>query len=271
MIPSCIACNKINCLKYLVSDTNVLLCNECGAIQLEDEFQKKIHLTDFPRNPNFLEKIINRLIDVRVYGFQASEYFAYLKSKTDMNFHKALEIGSRFGSFVKELQKNNIDAYGIEAEQKAVKLSVTNKIKWGYFDKNYQSKEKFDLICLTQMITYVRDNYELLIHVKKLLNKDGIVFITTQNPESRFVRENLKMDANKHVANMIFSKKNYESLGSKIGLSLIDYTPYSDFHHEIFESKNKKLSALKYYLGFKKAYWADPKGNHVFILLKNIL
>ena len=97
--------------------------------------------------------------------------------------------------------------YGIEAEQKAVKLSVTNKIKWGYFDMNYQSKEKFDLICLTQMITYVRDNYELLIHVKKLLNKDGIVFITTQNPESRFVRENLKMDANKHVANMIFSKK----------------------------------------------------------------
>lgn len=72
--------------------------------------------------------------------------------------------------------------------------------------------------------------------------------------------------------NILFSKKNFESLEDKIGLELIDYTTYRpEIFLERFRrsgAKDEVLNYLKFH--WKKAYQPDPDGHHAFVLLKPV-
>lgn len=268
MRSKCLACDETNCLEFLDNKSKIFLCRTCDAIFLDDEPQnKKFDIKNY--KPTLFEKIFNMIIGTRVSKFAANAYLEYLKSKTKMNFKTALDVGAFTGIFVRELNNFGIDAFGIESNEKFVKLSVTKKIKHAYFDSTYPLEKKFDLICLTGMIMYVRDNYDLLQHIKKMLNKDGLIFISMVNPTSKFIREKLRKGMTSYLANMLLSKKNFISLERRLGLKLIDYTIYSDYHIELEQSNTKFLTSLKYFLGLKKPYSASSNGNIAYILLKN--
>ena len=263
------ACDETNCLEYLDNKSEICLCKACDAIFLDDEFQfKKFDVKNY--NLTLFEKISNIIIGNRFSKFGADAYLEYLKSKTKMNFKTALDVGAFTGIFVRELNNFGIDAFGIESNEKFVKLAVTKKIKHKYFDTTYPLEKKFDLICLTGMIMYVRDNYDLLEHIKKMLNEDGLVFINMVNPASNFVREKLRKGNISHIANMLLSEKNFYSLEKRLSLKLIDYTIYSDYHSELEQSNRRFFTSLKYILGLKKPYWKSLDGNLAFILLKKL-
>jgi len=261
----CLACNQINCLIYFNEKDKILSCNECGAIQLEHEMKNDRFNIEYTTEPSFFERFVNRMTYVKISEIPADAYIQYLKSKTDMNFKNVLDVGAKFGVFVDKLNKMGINAYGIEALQEYVKLAVTKKIKCAYFDKNSDLETKYDLICLTQMIYYIRDNYALFDHVKNMLTANGLIFVSTVNPLSSLLHEFLLPQA----ANMILSRKNFESLHEKLRLELIDYTTYSTNHYfDVVKSKYKKITALKYYLKLRESYTLDPNGNEAFLLLK---
>jgi len=130
---------------------------------------------------------------------------------------------------------------------------------------------KYDLICLTQMLYYMRDNYTLLKHTKNMLSDNGLIFIATINPESPYLRNELKSTFTGPGTNMVFSKNNFESLEKKIGLRLLDYTEYrANMFLDLYTNKNKKLNMIQYFLKLKKVYVPDPDGNHVLLLLKSV-
>jgi len=268
----CIVCNKINCVRYFNEQAKILECSECKAIYSEQQIDSKtIHFQEDLNIPTLSEKIKNKLTHERFWKLLSDEYMNYLKSKTNMNFKTALDVGTYFGSFVYELNKIGIDAYGIESNEKYVRLSVSNKVECGYFDENYKPKMKYDLICLTQMLYYMRNNYSILEHTQKMLSDDGLIFIATTNPESPYLRNKLKLVFEGPGTNMVLSKYNFKSLEKKMGLKLLDYTTYrTDLFFDLYDAKNKKLNMIKYFLKLKKAYVSDPNGNHAFLLLKNI-
>jgi len=268
----CLACNEINCVDYFNKQEKILECSKCNAIYSEEPIDSKTqHFQQDTHSPTLSEKITNKLTHERFWKILADEYMNYLKSKTNMDFKTALDVGTYFGSFVSEMNKIGIDAYGIESNQQFVKLSTSNKIEWGYFDESYKPKMKYDLICLTQMLYYIRNNYSILEHARNMLSNNGLIFIATANPESSYLRNKLKSVFTGPGTNMVLSKYNFESLENKIGLKLLDYTAYrANLFIDLYSNTNKKLNMIKYFLKMKKAYVPDPDGSHVFLLLKAV-
>ena len=243
-------------------DDDILRCVSCGGI-----FRKVSHDTTDHHTQKFDEekftRIKNKKGDVRVWRLVSDEYVKYLKSKTDMNFKHVLDIGSYYGTFVKSLTDIGINAEGIEADQNLVRLSVTDKIQHGYFDTNYKSDKKYDLISLTQMIYYLPDSYSILKKCHEMLTDNGLIFISTINPQSSMVQEKLIPTFASHV-NIYLSKTNYSNLKD---YELLDYTEYMpDMFNEMY--KHNKFKMIKYMAGLKKAYSVNVDGNHAFLLLK---
>lgn len=269
---TCPICN-IDSNEVLLEEKNVLQCKECDAIFKKEPPNHKKQLST-NTNGNSLrsikEKIGKNVIGKRFWNLVAEQYVDYLKQKTNMNFKKAIDIGALYGHFVSKLNDQKIDTVGLEADKTHVKSAVTNKISVGYFDENYPIETKYDLICLTQMIYYVSNPIAVLNHAKKMLETNGLIFISTQNPSSSFIKEKKIPEIIESGMNILLSKKNFEFLKTKIGLELIDYTTYRpEIYLQRFSSQNNKdefLNYLKFH--WQKPYRADPDGHHAFLLLK---
>ena len=266
----CMICDESNCLTYINETLKILTCAKCNVIYNEHEFTEKIFENKVFPKPPLLKLLFHKLTHVRLSQNMADEYVKYLKSKTKMNFKNVLEIGANYGCLVNNLNKLGIEAHGIESDQQFIEFAVTKNIQQGHFDKNYVLNEKYDLICLTQMIYFMRDNYAILKHVKSMLNPNGCVFISTRRGKLKAIsslggnkRENIS-------TNMILSKKNYESICNKLGLEVIDNTFYTS---ELGKNKSNlirnKLSYLQFIFNLKRQTHPDKDGDLSFILLKN--
>ncbi len=101
-------------------DNGVLRCVSCGAIfrvivnDTTGHHTKKFNEEEFTRQKN-------KKGDVRFWKLVSDAYVTYLKSKTSMDFKQVLDVGSYYGTFVKSLTDNSIDAEGIEANQNLVR------------------------------------------------------------------------------------------------------------------------------------------------------
>ena len=266
----CIACDQTNCLSYFKEEDKMYSCNQCAAIFVENEFDGKQAFYKESYAPRFFERIFTRLIHVYISKLYSDEYIHYLKLKTKIDFKNALDIGAKYGTLVEDLNKIGIDAHGIESDQRCMQLGVTKKIKWIYFDENYQSDVKYDLICLPQMIYYLPNSYAILKCVKNMLTPNGLIFIATYNPESMILKNKLKPYMGNNI-NMILSKNNFESLNDKLGLEMLDYTTYtSNVSLDFATNRNTTIAFLKYRLKLKKGLVLNPNGFFAFVLLKNI-
>lgn len=96
-----------------------------------------------------------------------------------------------------------------------------------------------------------------------MLNDGGMIFVSTINPEST-LNKNISFS---DTINVILSRKNYESLESKMGLKLLDYTTLKT---NILYDMKKKFNILLYFAKLKKPYLFETDGNHAFLLLKKL-
>lgn len=249
----CLACNSINCLKIINQNLRIYKCQLCYAIFLEKEYQQqkiktnktysKIEETYFKQTQKPIEeKIINYYVD-------------YLKLKTKMKFKSILDIGTGYGYLIKKLKKMGIKGEGIESNQLKNKMAVTNNIQHAYFDENFELVGKYDLICFTQVLNYLRNTKQILLNIKKYLNEEGLVFIVTTNPESKYVIQDYS-DATEesYYSNMLYSKKNFKNLKEEIGLEMIDYTTYREDIALDFIRHNSMITFFKYRMNLKKPW-----------------
>lgn len=266
----CVACGNINHLTF-EKKVNMMLCSKCKCLFAEKQDSPKTLFFKKRKLVKTLPAIVkNRLTHELFYNLIDDTYIDYLKLKTKMDFKNAIDIGCRFGGFVKKLNRFGIEAYGIEADDELSKFADANKVEWGYFDENYKSDKKYDLICLTQMLCYLPDSFSILNHAKNMLTDNGVIFIATLNPQSSIMYSEQSPLPNKTM-NVLLSKQNFKSLNDN-ELELIDYTEYaSPLYRDLYTEKNpmvKKFKILQYTLKFKKPYFQDPDGEHAFILLK---
>ena len=243
----------------------MMICSSCGVLFAENRVSQESHFYKNKTPVTYLDRIKNKLTHELFYNLIDDVYIKYLKS---FSFKSAFDIGTRFGGFVTKLNENGIDAHGIEADNELLKFAKSKKVTHGYFDENYKPERKYDLICLTEMLYYLYDSISILNHAKTLLTDNGMIFISTLNPESpNMYNENSPLP-NKSI-NVILSRKNFESLK---GFELVDYTTFrTPLYSDIYIEKNpilKKLKIMKYVLKLAKPYVKDPTGEHAFVLLK---
>jgi len=264
----CLVCKSINCLSIINQKLMINKCKICKAIFLEKEYQQ---LKDEPyvkvsKIKELYLKQIQKPIEVKIINY----YMNYLKKNTNMNFRSVLDIGAGYGYLIKKFGEMKVSGDGIESNGFKNKFAVTKNIKIGYFDENFKLKKKYDLICFTQVLNYLRNTKQILDNVKKFLNDEGLIFIVTTNPESKYVIEDYSNASEEsYYSNMLYSKKNFEEL-EDIGLKLLDYTTYREDIAIDFIRGNKVTTFLKYRMNLKKPIVEDPEGNIAMILLKKI-
>lgn len=257
-------CTKFNCLTYLNEESKLLICSECNAIYNEYEFTGKI-FSNVQNKSSVIKKIFHRLSHVIISYNIANEYLKYLKLYTKMNFKNVLEIGANYGCFIKKLETNGIITTGIESDKSFIDLGVSKNTKCMFFTADYKTDEKYDLICLTQMIYFLRDNYSVLNCVKNMLSPNGLIFITTSSGIPKMYSSLTSGKRDEISRNMILSKKNYESFCKKLGFEIVNMTNY----HTNFKGKTK-MDYLQIILKLRKQMMPNPNGEIRFILLKLI-
>ena len=104
---------------------------------------------------------------------------------------KVLDFGCGTGFLIEHLLNRGFDTYGTDTSTESLKY-VENKYRdrptfRGVFhvDELTKSGQKFDAIFVLEVIEHLPDEFllPLLDNVKKLLAKDGKVFVTTPNAE----------------------------------------------------------------------------------------
>ena len=242
-------------------DEGISYCISCNGIFRVEPNKQCYHTQEFDKD--VFTRLKNKKGDKRFWKVVSDEYVKYLKLKTDMSFKHVFDVGSYYGTFTKSLTDIGIDAEGIEANQNLVRLGVTDKIKHGYFDANYKSDKKYDLISLTQMLYYPPDGFSILKKCYEMLTNNGLIFISTINPQSSLIQGKL-IPVFQYYVNAFLSKTNFSNLED---YELLDYTTYmADMFNDMYT--HNKFKMIKYMSGFKKAYSVNPDGNHAFLLLK---
>jgi SAM-dependent methyltransferase len=225
----------------------------------EQDQRKRFHKTT-PK-PNLIRRTFERLTRVYLLKISTDGYISYLREKTDMKIKTTLDIGTKYGTFVKSLEDMGIDATGIEPNQFYVHNAVTKNVQWDFFDEGYISNKKYDLISFGLSICYLPDTFEALKKVKSMLQPNGLCFISTYNPASGFrpqAAENPK------------SKADYEDMCRKLGFEMLDYSTYiSNISLDGVARKNKIVMFLKYRFGNKRDFESQKDGFIAFMLLKN--
>tara|TARA_B110000014_G_C19980133_1_gene507515 strand:+ start:92 stop:889 length:798 start_codon:yes stop_codon:yes gene_type:complete len=264
MNESCKICHEENCLSEYKK--NVILCKKCNSIYTDLE-----HST-FPSIIS-LNSTIKIKMQKKISKIIAEAYVEYLKKNIGLSFENMLDIGAGYGTFVDLLVKNGIKAEGIESDESTVKNSNSN-IMSTFFDQNYETDKKFDLISINQCLYYFDNQFEILEKISNMLNNNGKILISTINPESNF-----------RLKNHIWTQGCKVSLGSKIfqnlekfNLKCQNITAYDDnLYKDFFMHENKQMSNHKfwkntilYILKQKKMVTMNEDGINNFILLQKV-
>lgn len=106
----------------------------------------------------------------------------YLKDNS-----KILDVGSGVGTLDFYLAKKGCTVTGIDISTKAVRVANQNARIFGLSNlrfyignvNKFKFSSKFDLILCSEIIEHVEDDSKLLKDLRKHLNEDGIIFLTT--------------------------------------------------------------------------------------------
>ncbi|WP_428324454.1 class I SAM-dependent methyltransferase [Nitrosopumilus sp.] len=260
---SCKLCNHTEL--EIFNGGKVFSCKNCKCLFVENVKENK--------HPQIAAKNKMKInIQKKISKLLSQHYIEYLKKNTSFSFKTSLDIGTGYGDFVLLLKKSNVDAYGIESDSQTWKNRVTNSIEKKFFDQNFKSEKKFDLISINQSLYYFEDPIDILRKIVLMLKDDGILFIATINPESNFRKEHKIWTQG---CNVCMSRKNFQEL-QELGLSCLDVSSFDDIVYKNFYLYKKgELRKYSFYsnlfsciLGIKKMTIPKDEGIHNYILLK---
>jgi len=231
--------NKIGNFTYISK------CPVCNNIKFKKVFLKKWIASSYVKcikcklifqNPQ--ENINNTLkrygIDYFKYELENQYNFFNLIKKTIYDFDllkklpeksRVLEIGSATGLFIKYMNDKGHDAVGLEICTESVnygkKNYKVNLINKKLEDTSFNNNE-FDFIHFSHLIEHLNDPYNFLIHINRILKKDGFIIVTTPNSSGLFSKvynESWRCIVDDHL--FIFNKKNLIKLLNNTNFNII--------------------------------------------------
>lgn len=129
---------------------------------------------------------------------KSKNYFNYKWKKIFDNFKlinknlkkkKVLDIGCGYGQCILYLKKKGLDCYGLDPSLHAVEYCKSKQLK--VQESNLDRLDvfeniKFDFIIMNNVLEHLRDPVNIIKKIKKILKKNGIIFIEVPNDFNAF-------------------------------------------------------------------------------------
>lgn len=246
---------------FLYNDLIFVQCQKCNNIQLDNLVLPEI-VYEVSHNKSIVGKTwINHNI----------EFANFIEKHIDSNYD-IFEIGdpsAKIASLLIENEKIN-SWHIIEPNFENLKIKKIKFIR-GYFDKNFNTDKKYDLIVLSHVFEHFIDFEFTISKMSEILKNDGKIIFSVPNMQHELDNQHLPL-FNMHFEHTIFlNKENIVELMKKNEFGLKEYFEYIhhsefyvfkkeknltynfenlmtiDFQKQISETINLKLNKLKHF------------------------
>ncbi len=255
---NCPSCGSKNNRKLLNKNGGTyVVCNNCEMIFINPVFKDKDLETHYRNNHSVRSEISLQEMDFLKYIFGKG---LKLASK---NFYKKgsiLDVGCSSGVFLDMAKKNGWKTYGLELNSSEAKMSKNkgHNIQEEKLE-NALFETKFDIIFFWDVFEHIKDGVKCLQICKKLLKKNGIVFLQCPSRDSlalKILQENCNMlDGLEHVN--LYGYKSLKNICKRSNFSLIS-----------FETVISEIGVINNYLDLNDPYLGKTKNiNNLFNLI----
>ncbi len=162
---------------------NVLKCNNCNH-KFQENYDIEYNEEYYSYYSNLLNKTKDEVFNNENYSNYKKLFNFFDKHVRKYNLSKnILDVGAGYGELVYFANQNQWNSIGIELSKDAYKIAN----KFGVNIKNipiedeFFRKKKYSIIVLTEVIEHVDDPNNLILEISKLLEVNGILYITTPN------------------------------------------------------------------------------------------
>jgi len=196
-------------------------CNDCG----------NLYAYNFPSfkngeiNGHYTRNVKNNILNIRNQLYIYSQIFNRIKIYNDKK--KYLEIGVGNGEMLAVALEMGYDVSAIEickGDCETISAALDVDIKWSDF-LDYETDEKYDVIIMGDVLEHVLEPIKALEKAYKMLNADGVLWLSTPNFESSTIRMKKFTDPmwnqNNHFT--YFSYNGLKPFLDKIGFSVKRY------------------------------------------------
>ena len=161
-------------------------CDECGLVYT-DLILSTIKLQETYSEQYFRENYHN-VLSSKISFFK--EILEFIESQTK-KVGKLLDVGCGVGTFLEIAKTKKWDAIGVEISNSAIRNTQKKKnleVYEGSIELLPRQYKDFDLITAWDVIEHVEDPVDFLLHINKILKKDGILVLKIPNSQSISVR-----------------------------------------------------------------------------------
>lgn len=237
IIEHCLFCGNPSFKKFdEIADWKIVKCKKCGYVFTNPRPSEKdlpnYYTFDYYKDERHYKKFFNENGSLRN---DSDDYMNRIRIiETYVSKRGALlEIGAAHGDFLYALKNRGWKTSGIEISEDAVKIAKEKNnidLYTGTLE-SFESKNKFDVICMFQTLEHLPNPKFLIDKSFELLNPNGIIVIEVPNINSfdmkiNFERKRLSYDLPRHLSHFSpsFLKKQMEIAGFSI-LKIDRYYP----------------------------------------------
>lgn len=282
----CSLCNS-NTTKPLVvkSGFSIVQCVECNFVyvnpRITNEQLKDIYSHNYFKNKDYGYVGYEQEKRLRVKNFER-----WLKMATSFMFAgkqvNALDVGCAAGYCLNVMKAKGWDAEGLELDAEMfINLENDSQIVYNRSLDNFESKHKFHVITLFDVIEHIPDIDAAFKQLNNLLNAEGIVIMVTPNHNSLqrkiFGKRWFQYKPIEHI--QYFTLQSITAFAGRNNLQIIHSSTcgqYADTHFLVtrlkyyhFEFFSKLFDKIFHLLNLKNRFFYIDTGS-LFVVLKKM-
>lgn len=250
----------LSCTDYTVSKENfsIVECSNCGfrytnPIPLLTELGSYYESEDYISHSNTSKDLISKIYQ-RARKIALQNKYNIVSSRVQGK--NLLDIGSGTGEFLHFSKSNGLIVKGIEPSL-AARNSAIRAYNLEIFEEEKLQQwedESFDIITLWHVLEHVYDLKERIKEIKRLLKKDGKIFIAVPNCaayDAVYYKDYwAAYDVPRHLYH--FRKEQMQILWEKIGCTIEEILPMKmdSYYVSLLSEKYKGSGFLSYFKGF---------------------
>lgn len=159
-----------------------VICATCGLIRISPRWDEGTYSNIYANYywPMHLEQTELTQSRFNLSVKRAASYAEYLKSKLDLKGKDVLEIGCSYGAGLFQLKDSGANLTGYDYDERFLDAGRTFTgidLKSGGVKEAIVAGKTFDVVILRHVVEHFLDPVAELKLIKKLLNKDGALFV----------------------------------------------------------------------------------------------